>query len=60
MGDLEVMMRNLTRTINRIVHSAARAIRVEQRFLDSLSQVLVLNNRIALDYLLAIQEEFVR
>lgn len=58
MGDLEVMLRNLTKTINRAAHSAARAIRVQQQFSDSLAQVLVLNNRIAFDYLLAIQEEF--
>lgn len=48
------MIRNLTRTDNRIDHSAARVIRVQQRSLDSLVQV-VLNNIIALNYLLVAQ-----
>lgn len=45
------MMKILTQTINRIAHYAARTIRFQTRSLDSLAWG-VLNNRIALDYLL--------
>lgn len=48
------MVRILTRTVNRTVLSIARAVRSQQSPLDSLTQV-VLDDRIALDYLLAAQ-----
>lgn len=50
-ADLEVTIRNVTRTVNRIVFPWPRP---PKRSLDSLTQI-VLDNRIAVDYLLAAQ-----
>ena len=48
------MIRNLSLTLKDISESAAKARAAQQKSLDSLAKV-VLNNRIALDYLLADQ-----
>lgn len=55
---LQVVMQNLTRTLNRIARSTSRAIRAQHESLDSLDPE-VLNSNTALDYLLTAKEEFV-
>ena len=50
------MIHNLTRSVNLIAQTTARAISAQKRSLDSLTKV-VLDNRIALDLPLAAQGE---